>query len=471
MLLPIIFFIAFTLYVFLVICVVVYLLYNYRKTKYPTLGKLKQGTDYFENFPAKRVSTIDYWINRKPNKKVITMIQNATQVFACTSNYKNVSFLSMVETCSNCKIFTIYPDVQYVFKMIAYTYRPEFKFEFVNDEKIADFSCNFYDLDLIDKISNVVNYNDCYVDKINFFLPFARYKTNSKNQRFLVIDYLFYTETDTIASLYDKDNSELNNFYQLYFQFYKLETFTSDSLLIIFDKTIPGLKLLINKHDDFKVMSFPIQSNIKIGDRLSFTNQSSDSHNGIFFVKRIDDLSIFVQSYNTAINFYDHFSIVNKTDTYIKGKGIFPNGKVWFLDLDLPGTIKDNVAFIWNQDRQDDYKCIPDNTYKNKEDCENKIDVDGLVKDFMIWDKPCKHDTECPFYKTNGRGNCKSGFCEMPVGVTRVGYRKYVKGDNSFPYCHQCPAFASPDCCEEQSDPDYAFSFDHMDRYSSASRS
>lgn len=473
MLLHIVFFIAFTLYAFMVICVVIYLIYNYRKTKYPTLGKLNQGVDYFENVPVKRVSAIEYWLSRKSNKKVITMIHNATQVFVCTSAFQDISFMSMIQKCKNCKVFALGPDVRYVFKMMAYTYKPEFKYDFVEDEKNADFKCYFYESNQIDNIQNIVNYNDCHVERINFFLPFARYITNSKNQRFLLIDYLYYTETnlrDTFINLYSKTNEELNNFYQLYFQFYKMESFT-DSLLINFDKPVAGLKILINKYDDLKVLSFPVQSNISIGDRLSFTNQISNSMNGIFYVQRIDKSLIFIQSYKEIINFYDHFTIIKKSDKYIKGKGKFPNGKVWFLDLDLPGTIKDNIAFIWNQDNQDGYHCIPDNTYKNKEECESRIDSDGVVKDFMIWDKPCKMDTECPFFKNSGRGNCKSGYCEMPVGVKRVGYRKYVKGNNSFPYCHQCPNFSSPDCCESKIDPDYAFSFDYLDRYSSASRS
>lgn len=44
-----------------------------------------------------------------------------------------------------------------------------------------------------------------------------------------------------------------------------------------------------------------------------------------------------------------------------------------------------------------------------------------------LWDKPCTHDTQCPFYSAGGeRGGCTNGYCEMPLGTRRVGFRKYT---------------------------------------------
>ena len=101
-----------------------------------------------------------------------------------------------------------------------------------------------------------------------------------------------------------------------------------------------------------------------------------------------------------------------------------------------------------------------------------------------IWDTPCKYNEECPFYKKNinypnNRGGCKNGFCEMPVGINRLGYKEYNEGriDNAVCYnCKKtdsCTGFDCNRCCEEQKDtrkypnlksPDYAFHQDYFER-------
>jgi hypothetical protein len=87
-----------------------------------------------------------------------------------------------------------------------------------------------------------------------------------------------------------------------------------------------------------------------------------------------------------------------------------------------------------------------------------------------VWDHRCVDDADCPFYQANRtypnvRGGCSTnGLCEMPVGVKRVGFRKYT----GQPACHGCaPSAASDDamaaCCEARRaaagapTPDYAF--------------
>ena len=92
-----------------------------------------------------------------------------------------------------------------------------------------------------------------------------------------------------------------------------------------------------------------------------------------------------------------------------------------------------------------------------------------------VWDAPCKVNAECPFYQANQRyenyyGGCVgSGYCEMPVGVRRVGYRKYQLDDTSFPYCHGCHDSGLYDlnprtCCDRQGKrPDYAFPMDNRE--------
>jgi hypothetical protein len=78
--------------------------------------------------------------------------------------------------------------------------------------------------------------------------------------------------------------------------------------------------------------------------------------------------------------------------------------------------------------------------------------------DAAVWDRPCEHDSDCPFYQVqasaNGetlyRGGClQSGYCEMPVGTANIGYTKVDKKGPG-PMC-KCPdgsdVRASQACC------------------------
>jgi hypothetical protein len=48
------------------------------------------------------------------------------------------------------------------------------------------------------------------------------------------------------------------------------------------------------------------------------------------------------------------------------------------------------------------------------------------------WDRPCTNDAECPFYDSRqGRGGCDAGFCEMPLGVDRLSFRKAANPGNA----------------------------------------
>jgi hypothetical protein len=67
------------------------------------------------------------------------------------------------------------------------------------------------------------------------------------------------------------------------------------------------------------------------------------------------------------------------------------------------------------------------------------------------WDRPCQHDSECPYYDPRrARGGCSSGQCEMPLGVASGSFRTAAQGeramrhgcdasDSTFPYCDSGP--------------------------------
>jgi len=115
---------------------------------------------------------------------------------------------------------------------------------------------------------------------------------------------------------------------------------------------------------------------------------------------------------------------------------------------------EDNVQ----RKKEEMYKCfhpgIAGQIYegsKDKNDCESYHENLGSV---AVWDRPCLTDDECPFYQANknypnNRGGCikdnesGTGFCELPVGMNLIGYRRYGK---ELPYCYNCGEDKDENC-------------------------
>jgi len=115
------------------------------------------------------------------------------------------------------------------------------------------------------------------------------------------------------------------------------------------------------------------------------------------------------------------------------------------------------------------YHCYGDETLDIKGLCNSKYTTFGTVKrDYTTWDAPCLQNEDCPFYKANRRyentrGGCLAfGMCELPVGVKRLGFRKYSTDPPYQPICHGC--VGDPNCCKKQGRPDYAFPNDRDER-------
>ena len=121
--------------------------------------------------------------------------------------------------------------------------------------------------------------------------------------------------------------------------------------------------------------------------------------------------------------------------------------------------------------------CVTDPSIKSRAACESAFDAFGAPKPRGpdVWDAPCTADIQCPFYRSNGkyanhRGGCDAGYCEMPLGVERAGYRKIAKLQ---PLCHGCgpePEAQATCCAGQMPDPDYAFSLDEFQHYAPATQ-
>ena len=120
----------------------------------------------------------------------------------------------------------------------------------------------------------------------------------------------------------------------------------------------------------------------------------------------------------------------------------------------------------------------------NKLDCESNILWYGKEKESGVWDRPCKNNLECPFFKSNKNynnnfGKCMSnGYCEMPIDSNKIGFHLNLDNNDKMK-CYNCKSdkwnsiTLLDNCCEEQKDktkypfldsPDYAFKNDKNNR-------
>lgn len=135
------------------------------------------------------------------------------------------------------------------------------------------------------------------------------------------------------------------------------------------------------------------------------------------------------------------------TDTDVSDGGAYPAAYAPSANAYVanPDTLRTDLLrrFARNEAsvRDKAYRCVDQPKYLlDEERCVAPLDEYGRRKPVGIWDAPCTVDTDCPFYQANrnyenARGGCRTdGTCEMPVNVTRVGFRQH----NGKPHCHNC---------------------------------
>ena len=197
-------------------------------------------------------------------------------------------------------------------------------------------------------------------------------------------------------------------------------------------------------------------------------------------VPLFDNVDFGIISVNKPSNIYD---VINNFDLFIYSFNLIDIDRIKLFMKDIKVIEKDIKTFWPNNNKvensnkllyvnniesfitrlkrdpeieDNEYHCYNDKTNLNKQLCNMKYDLNGNLKEIeTIWDKPCDNDKECPFYGKNKkyqkeRGKCIDGYCELPIGVKRLSYRKY--DDNGIvnkPFCHNV------DECD--SDSDYVF--------------
>jgi|TARA_B110000259_G_C14010673_1_gene399498 hypothetical protein len=366
-----------------------------------------------------------------------------------------------------------------------------------NDEGPSSDNMNIiYNTILIDCLifsfnnDEITKYNKIYLYLLNYLNEFVKIN--------YYIQHLDFLKISKEWSIRKQENARFKNV---------MENFNEQkgySLKFkINDKNIIAHKKELNKLSIENIVIFKINKKIingvpiKKGDKL-YTRSGLGNFEKIkfYYVINIDEKYVYVKDTLYIVisqNIYNTREISEGFDRILLNKNLITkykleeNDKVYFninKNLIIGKVAKDNLNLIINIDKKDpnnkylpQFRCYQDETILTKTECEGNVDKIGKDKTIYNWDRPCKTNTECPFYLknknyTNERGGCNNGYCELPIGVKRLSYRNYDKNitEGNYPHCHGCNINDGIDCCEKQeknkkmNGANYAFKNDNEDR-------
>lgn len=265
--------------------------------------------------------------------------------------------------------------------------------------------------------------------------------------------------------------------------------YTDYTIDIDVHENINGYYNAINKTFEIKILKI---NNIPIilYSHIKLNAQDREEENGTYIVQTKEN-NVFILKKNLVFNGYtiDDMGFVS-LDGIDNIDGVNINfikevDLIYIAPLKLYGRItKDRKSLKTyepskSENPSDDsrYECYEQQQIKSKGLCESAYDSIGKPKDTkMYWDRRCEQNIDCPFYQANKNyknyfGGCIDGFCQMPLGINRVSYRKYDTESKAI--CYNCKDISNPFCCEEQKDsikypnlvsPDYAFPLDSYNR-------
>jgi hypothetical protein len=299
---------------------------------------------------------------------------------AGTNNIKTVSYKTPTER----KLFEIISTCSDL-KNISLTDDPNKADAFIYFKPLAK--------DTYDYSIDFVTYDNIDINKLKFYLPYCKIKTEPLKfptyyskfpvKTFITLDMILAAPTDIDRFLNYRPNTiSETNFLKIYipaFAAFAIETF--DNMIISADHNIDGFL----RDNVFYLNENNIDGIILTrGIPVKLKKQDRDFENGNYIVA-------------------DNLTLIKKSSD---------------------DQSSDDIGS----------ECI-DNIKLKKEECKS------------VWDKRCKSHKECPFFQANKNypnyfGGCVDGYCEMPIGVKRVGYRQY----SGTPLCYNnsCPDYAFP---------------------------
>lgn len=330
------------------------------------------------------------------------------------------------------------------------------------------------DLDFNKNYISILDYFDEYL-KINYYLQYFDFTEISKEWSLGKQD----TITDLIETFEDGEKKEQGMLFII-----NEQISSSDRLELKNAEIVSNDDIIVYRVNRLSINDIPINEN----DRFIFTyNIGEFEINKLYYVSEIEDNSILVENAkkielgDEIINFDSNY--IKLTDDTIKKYSLEYGDSLYVMEYGkgLVVTGKDNdtesdegVLFILLEEKIETPLGGEYVNIKVRESCVadqlmggTGTDI-GLVDDIYQveqtfnektireWDSPCVEDEECPFYLKNKnypnkRGGCVNGYCEFPIGLKRISYKKYyeVINENNYPRCEGCDD-DNIFCCDEQ---------------------
>ncbi len=147
-----------------------------------------------------------------------------------------------------------------------------------------------------------------------------------------------------------------------------------------------------------------------------------------------------LDAYNFNANKSFNFSGANKDDESILDN-VFTQMQDYTKRREMSKSISYNLEQR-NHELNDGHRCFKPNgeSFPDAQNSNSCLSMDPMVPKTGVWDKECQKDEDCPFFQANKNypntfGGCKNGFCELPVGMNRIGFKHY---DKQKPMCYNC---------------------------------
>jgi len=326
---------------------------------------------------------------------------------------------------------------------------------------------------------DIVLYIDPYINKYVF-----RNNQNTEKYKdgiFVCLSLLKLKENDCIWDFRDKVIGYVYLSDYLFIQA-MIKGYRQDIKNVILKKILPEDLKKTHKQFDYLFTYIVINS-----DYMDYIKKLKYYINGLkdVDINRIKAFYPFIiERYNTT-KFY--FSKIEDNNIY----DIFLNDDLTLLPImnyDILRTVENFITRLdiphdyYNKDKDGNnvkgYGCFGDSNVINKYECDSIYKINGLPKKYYsVWDKKCHANEECPYYKkntkyVNARGGCINGLCELPVGVKRMGFKKYKDKDLNSPLCYDCKDTTDLNCCSTPIDfetnkrlkNDYVFENDFSER-------
>lgn len=306
------------------------------------------------------------------------------------------------------------------------------------------------------------NYSSIDVRKLQHMIPYAYFTYSDVSPskdifKFIKFDECIYQNNRKYKEHDLKTDALVKNFYSMlgfkilenkkvrFSEEITVQTYIKDGVTITADKNIKGkiTKMIKDQYIEFIALEDidnNLKTRIKLGDVIILKNQTYDIENNKYYY--IGDNKL-VTSYPLVADtskIYKDKNVIEYSSKDIYYINMFD--RVYFTNIDTACIVmkkyieSDMINIICKPVTEDveefmDYECVTNRNIRFKDQCESSYDLSGNKKTrFDVWDKRCKYHTDCPFFNLeNYKGGCnENGYCQMPLGVENIGYRKYTTG-------------------------------------------